>query len=59
MMTPVVSRYALGIVICSLSAVVVVVIFIGVLCGAIGFRRNREPDDRTALSNCGGITLLL
>ena len=41
-MTPVVSRYALGIVICSLSAVVVVVIFIGVLCGAIGFRRNKN-----------------
>ena len=35
-MTPVVSRYALGIVICSLSAVVVVVIFIGVQLGLDG-----------------------
>ena len=54
-----VCRYALGIVICSLAAVVVVVIFVGVLLGVIGFRRNREPDDRTNISNCGGIILMM
>lgn len=53
-----VARYAVGVVICSLAAIVVVVVFLGVVCGILGFRTDRAPYERTSLSNCGAYSLL-
>ena len=52
-------RYAFGIVICSISLVTIVFVLIGVLCGMIGFRKNVDPSERSGLSHCGGILLLV
>lgn len=54
-----VTRYAFGIVICSLSLVTIVVALAGVVMGMCGFRKNKDPDQRSNLSHCGGIFLLL
>ena len=37
---------------------VVVIIIVGLVLGGIGFSRETEPQDRSAVSNCGGIILL-
>lgn len=52
-------RYAFGIVICSVSLVTIVFVLIGVLFGMIGFRKNVDPSERSGLSHCGGILLLV
>jgi hypothetical protein len=52
-------RYAFGIVICSISLVTIVFVLIGVLFGMIGFRKNVDPSERSGLSHCGGILLLV
>lgn len=57
--SPVLLRYAFGIVVASLSLVVVLLVFVGVAMGLLGFRRNREPTERTRLSHCGGIILVM
>ena len=51
--------YAISIVLCSLTLVVIVVLIVGLVFGAIGFRTKTEPEERTSLSNCGGIILLM
>ena len=53
------SRYAVGIIISCSSIVVVIIVFIGLICGLCGFRTDRAPYERTDLSNCGGVTLIL
>ena len=55
----IVIRYAFGIIICSLSLVIIILTWIGVLFGMIGFRKNRYPNDRSSLSHCGGVCLLM
>ena len=52
-------RYAFGIVVASLSLVVVLLVLIGVVLGLVGFRRGREPTERTGLSHCGGVVLIV
>ncbi|XP_065919120.1 prominin-1-A-like isoform X2 [Dysidea avara] len=52
------SRYAVSIVICLLTVIVIIILVVGLLCGLFGFRRNTMPSERTWLSNCGGVTLL-
>ena len=52
-------RYALGIVICSLSLVTIVLALIGIVMGMAGFRKDRDPNQRTKLSHCGGIFLMM
>ena len=51
--------YAISIVLCSLTLVVIVVLIVALVFGAIGFRTKTDPKDRTSLSNCGGIILLM
>jgi len=53
-----INRYAFSVVICSLTLIVIVVLIVGLLLGAIGFRRRTVPSDRTQLSNYGGIILI-
>lgn len=52
-------RYAFGIVICSISLFTILFVLLGVAFGMIGFRKNIDPQDRTRLSHCGGICLLV
>lgn len=52
-------RYAFGIVICSISLVTILLVLIGVACGMIGFRKSVDPTERSGLSHCGGIFLLM
>ena len=52
-------RYAFGIVICSISLVTVLFVLVGVAFGMIGFRKNVDPSERSGLSHCGGIFLLM
>ena len=52
-------RYAVGIVICSISLFTILFVLLGVAFGMIGFRKNIDPQDRTQLSHCGGICLLV
>ena len=52
-------RYAFGVIICSLALVTIILAILGVLMGMCGFRKNRDPDQRTKLSHCGGICLIL
>lgn len=52
-------RYAVGIVICSISLFTILFVLLGVTFGMIGFRKNIDPQDRTRLSHCGGICLLV
>lgn len=51
--------YAVGIVLCSLTLVVIVIIIVGLVMGGLGFRRDTEPQDRSAISDCGGKLLLM
>ncbi|XP_065919137.1 prominin-1-A-like isoform X2 [Dysidea avara] len=51
-------RYAISILFCTLTLIVIVVLTLGLLLGAIGFRRNAKPFERTRISNCGGVTLI-
>ena len=52
-------RYAVGIVICSISLFTILFVLLGVAFGMIGFRKNIDPPDRTRISHCGGICLLV
>ncbi|XP_064382780.1 prominin-1-like [Halichondria panicea] len=52
-------RYAFGIVICSLTLITIALVWVGILLGLIGFRKDRYPYDRSNLSHCGGIILLI
>ena len=52
-------RYAFGIVICSLSLVTILFVLVGVVFGMIGFKKDADPSERTRLSHCGGIILLM
>ena len=52
-------RYAFGIIICSLSLVTVVLAIVGIVMGMVGFRKDVDPEQRTGLSHCGGIILLM
>ena len=45
--------------ICSISLVTVVFVLTGVLFGMIGFRKSIDPSERSGLSHCGGILLLV
>ncbi|XP_065919451.1 prominin-1-A-like [Dysidea avara] len=51
-------RYVISILICSLTLIVILILIVGLVLGAIGFRRHTEPPDRTQLSHYGGITIL-
>ncbi|XP_065919098.1 prominin-1-A-like [Dysidea avara] len=51
-------RYAISIAMCSLTAIVIIILIVGLLLGATGFQRNTEPPNRTQLSHYGGITLI-
>jgi len=53
------SRYAFGVIICSLALITILLAVVGILLGMCGFRKNRDPDQRTKVSNCGGIFLLM
>jgi len=50
--------YAVSIVMCSLTLIVIIILILGLLCGGFGFRRNTMPSKRVHLSNCGGVTLI-
>lgn len=52
-------RYAFGIIICSLALVTIILALVGIIMGMAGFRKNKDPDQRTKLSHCGGIFLLM
>ena len=52
-------RYAFGVIICCLALVTVVVALLGIFLGMCGFRKNRDPDQRTGISHCGGVLLIL
>ena len=52
-------RYAFGIIVCSLSLVTIGLIWIGITCGLLGFKKGHTPSERSSLSNCGGIFLLM
>ena len=52
-------RYAFGVIICSVSLITVVSVLFGILLGMFGFRKNVDPIERTRLSHCGGIILLM
>ena len=45
--------------ICSLSLITIVLVLVGVAFGMIGFKKNTSPSERTKLSHCGGIILLM
>ncbi|XP_065919097.1 prominin-1-A-like [Dysidea avara] len=51
-------RYAISVTICSLTLIVIIILIVGLLLGAVGFRRTTEPSDRTQSSHYGGITLI-
>jgi len=50
--------YVISIIMCSLTLIVIIILIVGLLLGAIGFRRNTDPPDRTQISHYGGITIL-
>ncbi len=52
-------RYAFGVIICCLALIVVILVVVGIVLGMIGFRRDRESFDRTGVSHCGGILLIM
>ena len=41
-----------------LTIIVIVILIVGLLLGAIGFRRNTDPPNRTKPSHYGGIMLI-
>lgn len=45
--------------ICSLTLITIALVWVGILLGLIGFRKDRYPYDRSNLSHCGGIILLM
>ncbi|XP_065919096.1 prominin-1-like isoform X2 [Dysidea avara] len=51
-------RYAVSVVICSQTLIVILILIVGLVLGATGFKRNTEPPNRTQLSHYGGITLI-
>ena len=51
--------YAISIVLCSLTLVVIVVLIVGLVLGSLGFRRDTDPQERNVVSNYGGNVLLL
>ena len=52
-------RYIVSIVICSLTLFVIVVLVFGLILGSCGFKKDKDPQDRSAMSNCGGIILMM
>ena len=50
--------YAVSVVICSQTLIVILILIVGLVLGATGFKRNTEPPNRTQLSHYGGITLI-
>ena len=52
-------RYVFGLLFCILIILVIVAVSVGLICGVAGFRNDRLPYERTSLSNCGGICLLV
>ena len=54
-----IDRYIVSIVICSLTLFVIVVLIVGLILGACGFKKDKDPQDRSTVSNCGGITLMM
>ena len=53
-----INSYAVSIVMCSLTLIVIIILIVGLLLGAIGFRRNTDPPNRTKPSHYGGIMLI-
>nr|XP_026694425.1 prominin-1-like isoform X3 [Ciona intestinalis] len=51
-------RYAAGIVLGSIVALICALYLLGMLCGGCGFKSDRNPADRSTLSNCGGISIM-
>jgi len=51
--------YAFGIIICSLSLVTIVLMATGLICGIVGYRKDCNPEERSGLSHCGGIFLVM
>lgn len=52
-------RYVVGYAVASLACITVVLVLIGITLGLVGFRRDYRPYQRTWISHCGGIFLLI
>lgn len=51
-------RNLFGILICSISLLVIVSVLVGVALGLMGFKKGVQPHERTKLSHCGGVVLI-
>ena len=53
------SSYAVSIILCLLTLVVIVVLAVGLVLGAYGFKKANKYKKAKIISNWGGITLLM